>query len=171
MHITLLTYGSRGDVQPFLALAIGLQKAGHTVRLAAPGRFADFVTGHGVPFAALAGDPEEISIRFNEAGTNVVRTALTIRDYVMTIATQVVRDSRVALDGADLVVHSFLFTTGGHTFAREMGIPDISVQTFPMFAPTRAFPNVAMANVPPGALSTFSHWLAQKTLLALQTDG
>ena len=34
MHITLLTYGSRGDVQPFLALALGLQKAGHTVRLA-----------------------------------------------------------------------------------------------------------------------------------------
>jgi UDP:flavonoid glycosyltransferase YjiC (YdhE family) len=34
MHITLLTYGSRGDVQPFLALALGLQKAGHTIWLA-----------------------------------------------------------------------------------------------------------------------------------------
>ena len=160
MHITLLTYGSRGDVQPFLALALGLQKAGHIVRLAAPGRFADFAALHGVPFAALAGDPEEISVRFNDAGTNAVRTALTIRDYVMTIATQVTRDARASLEGADLVVHSFLFTTGGHTFAREMGIPDVSVQTFPMFAPTRAFPNVALANVPPGALSYFTHWLA-----------
>jgi len=34
------------------------------------------------------------------------------------------------------------------------------VQTFPMFAPTRRFPNAAMANIPPGALSYFSHWLA-----------
>jgi sterol 3beta-glucosyltransferase len=160
MHLTLLTYGSRGDVQPFLALALGLQKSGHTIRLAAPGRFADMAAARGVPFAALAGDPEEISIRFNEAGTNVVRTVRAIRDYVYTIAPQVTRDARSALDGADLVIHSFLFTTGGHTFARQMGIPDLSVQTFPMFAPTRLFPNVAMANVPPGALSYFSHWLA-----------
>jgi len=28
MKITILTYGSRGDVQPFLALAVGLQKRG-----------------------------------------------------------------------------------------------------------------------------------------------
>ena len=42
MHITLLTYGSRGDFQPFLALALGLQKAGHAVRLAGPERYAAF---------------------------------------------------------------------------------------------------------------------------------
>jgi len=39
MKITILTYGSRGDIQPFLALAVGLQKAGHQVKLAAPHRF------------------------------------------------------------------------------------------------------------------------------------
>jgi hypothetical protein len=39
MNITLLTYDSRGDVQPFLALAVGLQKAGHQVKLAAPHRY------------------------------------------------------------------------------------------------------------------------------------
>ncbi len=57
MHIPLLTYGSRGDFQPFLALAIALQKAGHTVRLAGPGRSADSAAARNVPFAALAGDP------------------------------------------------------------------------------------------------------------------
>jgi len=160
MHVTLLTYGSRGDFQPFLALALGLQKAGHTVRLAGPGRFADFASAHGVPFAALVGDPNELSVRFNNAGTNLIRSAQAIRDYVYAIAPQVTRDARVALAGADLVVHSFLFTTGGHTFARELGIPDVSVQTFPMFAPTRAFPNVAMAGIPSGPLSYFSHWFA-----------
>ena len=59
-----------------------------------------------------------------------------------------------------MLVHGFLFTTGAHSFAREMGIPDVSVQTFPMFAPTRAFPNVALAKIPPGGLSYFSHWFA-----------
>lgn len=160
MHIPLLTYGSRGDIQPFLALAIGLQKAGHTVVLAAPWRFANFVTSHGVPFAALAGDPKEISVRINDAGTNPVRMVSAIRDYVFDIAPEVIRSIRSTLSGADLLIHTFLFTTGGHSFAREMGIPDVSVQNFPMFAPTRAFPNVSMANLPPGALSYFSHWFA-----------
>ena len=160
MHITLLTYGSRGDFQPFLALAIGLQKAGHTVRLAGPGRFADLAAQHNVPFAALAGDPAEISRKINDAGTNVYRMVKSMQEYVFAIAPQVVRQARLAMNGADLLVHTFLFTTGAHTFARELGIPDVSVQTFPMFAPTRAFPNAAFGNVPPGLLSYFTHWLA-----------
>ena len=41
-----------------------------------------------------------------------------------------------------------------------MGIPDVSVQTFPMFAPTRDFPNVALSKIRPGRLSHFSHWFA-----------
>ncbi|MFH2040586.1 MAG: glycosyltransferase, partial [Chloroflexota bacterium] len=160
MHITLLTYGSRGDFQPFLALALGLQKAGHKPRLAAAGRFEDQATQSGVEFSALPGDPAEISLRLNDAGTNPLLMIRSIQDYILAIAPQVVRETRLALQGADLVIHSFLFTTGGHSFAREMGIPDISVQTFPMFAATRAFPNVALAWLPPGPFSYLSHWLA-----------
>ncbi len=60
MKITILTFGSRGDVQPFLALAVGLQKAGHAVTLAGPHRFSDLVT-QSMEFLShrLAGDPEE----------------------------------------------------------------------------------------------------------------
>ena len=58
MNITILTYGSRGDAQPFVAFALGLQKNGHVVKLAAPHKFNDFVTSHGIAFVPLAGDPE-----------------------------------------------------------------------------------------------------------------
>ncbi len=34
MNITILTIGTRGDVQPYVALGIGLQAAGHTVTIA-----------------------------------------------------------------------------------------------------------------------------------------
>lgn len=160
MKITILTYGSRGDVQPFLALARGLQAHGHEVKLAAPHRFAGFVGEHRVPFVPLAGDPEEISVRINAAGTNPVRIIASIRDYVFSIAPQVSRAAFAACEGADLLLHSFLFTVGGHSWAREHAIPDVSVQTFPMFAPTRAFPNPAAAQLPPGIPSYISHWLA-----------
>jgi sterol 3beta-glucosyltransferase len=36
MNITILTVGSRGDVQPYLALAGGLRRAGYQVRVAPP---------------------------------------------------------------------------------------------------------------------------------------
>lgn len=160
MKITILTYGSRGDVQPFLALAVGLQKAGHTVTLAAPHRFEGFVAEQGVGFAPLAGDPEEISKRFNDAGGNVYHMVRGMQAYLFSIATDVVRVARQAVSDADLLVHSFAFTVGGHSYAREMGIPDVSVQAFPMFAPTRAFPNVALPSLPPGPLSYFSHWFS-----------
>jgi sterol 3beta-glucosyltransferase len=159
MRITILTYGSRGDVQPFLALALGLQKTGHTVRLAAPARFADLAAGHAVPFAPLAGDPAEISRRLNDAGQNPVGMVSAMQDYIFAIAPEVVRQVKAAMQDADLVVHTFLFTTGAHAFARELGIPDVSVQIFPIFAPTRAFPAVAFPNIPPGGLSYLTHWL------------
>jgi sterol 3beta-glucosyltransferase len=159
MRITLLTYGSRGDVQPFLALALGLKKAGHTPTLAAPHRFADFVGRYGIRFSPLPGDPEVISARFNDAGRNPIRTIRAIGDYVFEIAAGVVQAAMSASEDADCIVHSFLFTAGGHMLACERGIPDISIQTFPMFAPTRAFPNVSATQLPPGWLSYASHWL------------
>jgi len=159
MKITVLTYGSRGDVQPFVALALGLQKNGHQVKLAAPHRFADFVGGYNVPFAPLAGDPEEISKAFNDAGHNALKVASAIRDYVNSIALDVSRDVFAACDDADLIIHSFLFTTGGHSLAYMRGVPDVSIQTFPVFAPTRAYPPVALSSLPTGALSYFGHWL------------
>jgi sterol 3beta-glucosyltransferase len=160
MKITLLSYGSRGDVQPFLALAVGLQKAGHTITLAGPYRFAGLIDHYNVPFVPLAGDPEEISRIINDAGDNLYRMVRGMQDYVFGIAPDVVKDAQAAINGAEMLVHGFLFTTGAHSFARAMGIPDVSLQTFPMFAPTCAFPNVALANLPPGRLSYFSHWFA-----------
>jgi sterol 3beta-glucosyltransferase len=164
MKITIFTYGSRGDVQPFLALAVGLQKAGHTVTLAAPHRFADFVAQYQVSFVPLPGDPEEVSKKINNAGENVFGVIKSIRDYVFSIMPEVSRASFSAAEGADLLIHSFLFTTGMHSWACEHGIPDISVQTFPVFAPTRAFPNPAFAQVPPGVLSYLTHWLTEKIM-------
>ena len=94
MYITILTYGSRGDVQPFLALALGLQKAGHTVKLAAPHRFADFVEEHDVSFVPLAGDPEIISQQLNDAGANPIRMIRAISVHLFSVAGQVARKVR-----------------------------------------------------------------------------
>ena len=159
MKITILTYGSRGDVQPFVALAVGLQQRGHEVKLAAPHRFADLADSYNVPFVPLPGDPEVISKSINDAGMNAMRVISSVREYVYDIAPQVSRSAFQACEGADLLVHSFLFTVGAHSWAREHNIPDVSVQGFPIFAPTHAFPSVIMPHLSPGWFSYLSHWI------------
>lgn len=53
--------GTRGDVQPFLALALGLKQHGHRVRLATHANYRKFVEGQAVEFYPLGGDPAVLS--------------------------------------------------------------------------------------------------------------
>ncbi len=60
MKITIFAAGSRGDIQPCVALGKGLSQAGCRVRLAVPEDFEDFIREHGLDFHPLRGDVQEI---------------------------------------------------------------------------------------------------------------
>ncbi|TVY40968.1 Sterol 3-beta-glucosyltransferase [Lachnellula subtilissima] len=60
LRITCLTIGSRGDVQPYIALCKGLIAEGHKPKIATHLEFKDWVEGHGIAFAPVAGDPAEL---------------------------------------------------------------------------------------------------------------
>lgn len=60
LRFVFLLVGSRGDVQPYVALGVRLKEAGHYVRVAAHECFREFVEGQGLGFAHLAGDPKEL---------------------------------------------------------------------------------------------------------------
>ncbi len=61
MNIVIHVVGSRGDVQPFVALGIELKnKYNHRVRLATHGTFKKFVEENGLEFFNIGGDPAEL---------------------------------------------------------------------------------------------------------------
>jgi sterol 3beta-glucosyltransferase len=60
MRITCLTIGSRGDVQPYIALGKRLMQDGHSVRIATHVEFEDWIRGHGIDFKPVVGDPGEL---------------------------------------------------------------------------------------------------------------
>jgi hypothetical protein len=60
MNILMLVVGSRGDVQPFIALGQALKDDGHRVRLATHPHFRSFVEAHGIEFFSIGGDPAEL---------------------------------------------------------------------------------------------------------------
>ena len=53
MRIHILTFGTRGDVQPMVALGLGLRHAGHSVRVVASPSFEQLIRCHGLDFAAM----------------------------------------------------------------------------------------------------------------------
>jgi sterol 3beta-glucosyltransferase len=53
MKIVLVTFGSRGDVQPMLALALAIQREGHDVLLAGPPERAEWAGEYGCPYQSL----------------------------------------------------------------------------------------------------------------------
>lgn len=53
--------GTRGDVQPFLAVALELKQHGHRVRLATHATYRKFVESQGIEFFPLGGDPAVLS--------------------------------------------------------------------------------------------------------------
>jgi sterol 3beta-glucosyltransferase len=143
VRFTILAHGSRGDVQPYVALGIGLQRAGHTVCLAAPELFESFVTGHGLEFAPLAGDPTDLMrsavARAGHEG-NILQSARVVLEYALPLAAQVMADTFRACQRADAVIHSLLMTAVGHEAARRIDCPDFSALVFAVLAPTAAFP-------------------------------
>ncbi|KAL3469517.1 hypothetical protein BJX99DRAFT_268156 [Aspergillus californicus] len=60
LNIVIQVVGSRGDVQPFVALGNELQRHGHRVRLATHDIFENFVRASGLEFYPIGGDPEEL---------------------------------------------------------------------------------------------------------------
>lgn len=61
LNIVVQVVGSRGDVQPFVALGLVLKnKYGHRIRLATHGTFKKFVEENGLEFFDIGGDPAEL---------------------------------------------------------------------------------------------------------------
>ena len=162
MNITILTYGSHGDVQPFLPLSLGLMARGHAVKLAAPSRFKNLVEGYGIQFVPLAGEPEDLSRRLNDAGYNFIKMVQEMMDHAVEIGAEMLHQTEEACSDAELIIHTFSHAVGAHTLAREMNIPDIHIQTFPIFTPTGDYPNVTMPDLKLRALNYFTHAISMK---------
>jgi sterol 3beta-glucosyltransferase len=151
MRITITAAGSRGDVQPYVALGLGLKRAGHKVRLAAYAPFEGFVRGQGLDYRPLSGEPEEIVAQLLEDGSNPVKAARTFRRFLESVAEQNLAEVRDACRDTDAVIYSPLGFIGQHV-AEEMGILAVGAAVQPLFSRTCHFPSSLLGGAPGGLL-------------------
>jgi sterol 3beta-glucosyltransferase len=147
MHITILAAGSRGDIQPYLALGLGLQAAGQRVRFAAFRNFASLVEPYGLEFAPVDADFQAImggedGQGLAASGGNFLQLARGIGRTVGPILTQLGDDFWNACQGTDLII-SGLNGVGffGYEFADKLGVPCLNASVVPLIA-TREFANL-----------------------------
>jgi len=115
MRIALASFGSRGDVQPFIVLGLALVRAGHEVVLCASRDFAELVATHGLPFHEI-GQDFQASLRATEGrlGAMVDLTHESITRQLETLPQ--------AVEGSDLLVATGGLLTGP-SVAQALGIP------------------------------------------------
>jgi len=61
VRIAIIAPGSRGDVQPYIALGRGLKEAGQVVRLVTHQDFEELVRSHGLDFWPVGGNVRDIA--------------------------------------------------------------------------------------------------------------
>jgi len=143
MKIVIFPYGSRGDVQPFLALGVGLQQAGHHVTLVAPHTMTNWIHSYGVTVQPIRFDLDEFfrtpeAQALNKSG-NVFKQMSTLSAKITAGLCAALDDFWQAAQTADFVVQT-IGGVGGVEAATQRGIP-LALSFLQPFAPTRAFPS------------------------------
>jgi sterol 3beta-glucosyltransferase len=173
MKIGLLSYGTRGDVQPFIGLAHALRARGHDVVVGAPENHVAFVRSSGLTVHPLAGDSDALFA--SEQGKRWVlegsftRLMQALVAQFRALSERVEKDARAVSADADVLVGGALASGVTRLHAEERGIPWTVAHTFPG-RPTRAFPS-AMVSLPfglPGVVNRqLSSWMLRLVWLAL----
>ena len=114
MRILLFGFGSRGDVQPYVALGLGLQAAGYEVTIAAGLNFGPLVQDYGLRFAPIRVDIERFMQQdasqdwVNNSSRSPYTEITAMRRMVDTIADDVAEDVLSLAEQADVFISGLL---------------------------------------------------------------
>lgn len=142
MRVDILAIGSRGDVQPYVALGLGLGRAGYRVRMVTLGGFDELIRGHGLDHLVIAQSPQEIGK--TAAGRGWADQRAGAADFLRglnRIANALLEQGmanywQAARDVEALIVSPLGLLIGGH-IAERLQAPMIQAQLVPPVVRTR----------------------------------
>ncbi len=150
MKITILTLGTRGDVQPFVALGQKALEKGHQVVICTGQSFKPFIEKIGIEFQEAASDlmamlsTNEGQIVFKHALRHPFLTKRYLHNVVNPAFRTTLEQFYQAAQGADVILyHPKAF--GAPDIAEVLDIPCISIPPVPITFPIVEFPNLAIS--------------------------
>ncbi|MFH8841906.1 glycosyltransferase [Streptomyces sp. NPDC017868] len=160
MRVLLMAYGSRGDVEPMLALGTALQALGAEVRVCAPPDFAELLDGVGIPLVPLGPSLRDMATKAVTETAKPPVESLPERAARMVATTY--QAVVTAIEGCDAVVATGLLpaAAAARSAAEELGIPYLFVAYFPTYLPSPHHPPLAWPGrpLPPGVTDNRVLW-------------
>ncbi|MBI4957090.1 MAG: glycosyltransferase family 1 protein [Myxococcales bacterium] len=149
MKIAVVCNDTRGGVQPYVALAAGLRRAGHDVRMVGPGDYAPMFAGAGLPAALLSGSVEDAVKRSGGAAGrgSIASTRLAVRESKR-LMNQWTQETLDGCEGVDLLTGGVGGMVVGLSVAEKLGKRFVETHLQPIGAPTDAYPGVLLPGVP-----------------------
>jgi sterol 3beta-glucosyltransferase len=146
MRILIAAVGSRGDVAPVTGLGTALRGAGHDVSVASYATFEGLITGCGLGFRLVPGDPELIGAsqqgqRWQEGGTGSmsgIRFVRLIAEHTRDVNAAVLQAAR---QDTDVLVVAGTAWFGGYRIAQGLGLPSIGLALQPTHPTSRFLPS------------------------------
>lgn len=152
MIITLIATGSRGDVQPYVALGKGLHQAGHTVRFVTHRNFESLVTPHGLELWPIEVDVQQIAqsqeMSRQIEGGNFLKLMSQMAKEAKRASVMAAECGVAACKGSDLIMGGMGGVFIGLSLAEKFNLPFVQAYLVP-FTPTRDFPSVLVPSLPP----------------------
>ncbi|MFF9198843.1 glycosyltransferase [Streptomyces sp. NPDC014779] len=149
MRVLLLSYGSRGDVEPMIGLALRLRELGAEPRVCAPPDFAELLAAEGLPLVPLGRSLKE---QATEAVTGVPGTQRppSMAERATRLITTVYEAASAAAEDCAAVVATGLVpaAAAARAVADRLGIPYFFVSYFPNYLPSPHHPPLAWPGHP-----------------------
>ncbi|KAI0789591.1 hypothetical protein C8Q75DRAFT_142849 [Abortiporus biennis] len=139
MHFVCLTIGSRGDVQPYISLGLGLKAEGHTVTIVTHPEYKDWIEGFGIGHRVVGGDP---GMLMKLSVENKMFSPQFFKESIMNFRSwldQLLIDSWEQCQDAEVLLESPYAFAGVH-IAEGLNIPYFRVCTMP-WSKTTQFPH------------------------------
>ncbi|MEO9594151.1 glycosyltransferase, partial [Rhodopirellula bahusiensis] len=159
MRILVLTVGTRGDVQPYVALAMGLKETGHEVQICACQIFEEFIRSHGIDYAPLNNDIRDFMESEDgrvamETTTNLfqaVRTGVRLMPKLTGMMHRQVNEMWAAAESfqPDLILFHKK-AIGAEDFAERLGCRCALAFYLPLYVPTGESPAFGFPRLPLG---------------------
>ncbi len=163
MKITIAAVGSRGDVQPYIALGAGLQRAGHEIFLSAPAMFRDLIAVYGLRHLPVSVNPQQIvehpSMQAaSKSGNPFLLMRSMFREGLPLIRTYL-EEVYANCQECDAVILTAI-PFGAFDAAEKRNIPYLQAGLGPVY-PTEAFPMIGMnfPNLRIGFINRFTYSL------------
>ncbi len=150
-RVLIITIGSRGDIQPFIALGKGLQSAGYDVALQTAEAYKPFVQAHGLNYLYM--NNEFMNLTESKAGQAATEggSKFSLMKQVMPVLRQMLEDEwRAAQDFKPDAIVYHPKSLGGYHIAEKLNIPLFLSLALPLYTPTSAYPTPVMAGLPLG---------------------